>query len=147
MIETKMQVNLSRIQGAYGNDYFELRIEDEPSSKLILSVNLDDKQFAHMLSSRVANGLGKYFESDATVGKKLVVDHIEFEVVGHSDYSPKEEAIEQVDQHVPSGWVADKYFGSQNSFRQEGGKTFARATIRTWVDSESLTGPGQDECR
>ena len=35
--------------------------------------------------------------------------------------------------HLSDGWIADAYFGSQNSFFKKDGKQYARATIRRWL--------------
>lgn len=39
---------------------------------------------------------------------------------------------------TPDGWTPDNYFGSQGSFFEKDGKSYARCTIRRWVDVKEL---------
>lgn len=48
----------------------------------------------------------------------------------------KKAAADIADRVCPDGWIADHYFNSQNSFYYKDGQTWARTTIRRWVDKE-----------
>ena len=67
------------------------------------------------------------------VGKTEVIENFSFQIP--SDWSfEKENAIALIDSVTPEGWVADKYFDSQNSFTKKDGVTYANTVIRKWVD-------------
>lgn len=69
------------------------------------------------------------------VGMKREMSQIEFELPDHTYATRKQVAIEEVKKHTPEGWIADTYFGSQNSFTNQFNKpTIARTSIYRWVE-------------
>ena len=116
-----------------------IELHDSKSSILIASIELTAEQFCRAI------GRGAYTEcviemndSLHLLNKTMENKYFEFEI---PDVGYKEEqrvAKEQVIKLCPEGWEPDLYFASQDSFFRKDEKSFARCTIRRWVNDEKL---------
>lgn len=68
------------------------------------------------------------------IGKKHENESFVFEIPPNLTTSRNSDELQKIAQSLLSdGWIADGYFGSQNSFFQKDGKHYARCTIRRWI--------------
>ncbi len=124
-----------------GTVRFEL--EDQTSNTTFLRFEMDAKDFVAALS-RLSNCPIK--EANVYELEKLNKQHecqkFEFTIPSDlGDERPTDRELEKacefaiqcsVDK-IGCGWVADKYYGSQDSFFTKNGVKCARVTIRRWV--------------
>ena len=131
---SKLTIRDPRITFLFNDEGARLELIDNDSNSLI-QVKLNQKQVCQMLSR-----LG-YTECESMeiynldyFGKKMENQKFEFELPSTSSYEDEKRiAIQMVDDECPSGWEADHYFSSQDSFFTRDGKKWARCTIRRWV--------------
>ncbi len=119
-----------------------IELHDYDASVMFAKVTLTPEQWVSAMSR-----LG-YVECEIEVygldklGKKMINEPFEFCLGKSSKYTAselKDVAIEMVKEACPDGWIADSYFQSQDSFFFKDGETWARTTIRKWVDVEDET--------
>ena len=75
------------------------------------------------------------------IGKKHINRMLDFPIgddCGFTSKDQKQRLCDLADAYCPDGWVPDYYFNSQNTFFTVGGESYARCTIRTWVDKDSV---------
>lgn len=141
-----MKVENAQISILIGQDSTTIEVRDANACVTFLRVKLSPEQLS-MALSRLANTPceAEVFWLDK-IGKIQENKTFAFEIPSDLRRSSKSDELHRLatealaqDEEM-KGWVADKYFSSQNSFYQDSsGKTFARATIRRWVTNTELT--------
>lgn len=111
-----------------------IQLHDPVSSITFAEVHLTNDQLAMALSRLGYTPCKIELRGLDKVGKKMIVDKLEFEMPLYTFSTRKEIAYAEADRVCPEGWEADLYFGSQNSFFKKDGKEYARTTIRKWID-------------
>ena len=117
-----------------------IEVEDEASGIRFLKINLSAEQFMACLG-RLANvecEINTYgFD---LVGKTRETSKHEFKIpdelynLRYKDRNYFDKTAQELAQsQLTDGWIADSYFGSQDSFFQKDGERWARVTIRRWV--------------
>lgn len=106
---------------------------------LELEINLD--KFAECLTGMADVECEMEFRGLENVGKKIETMPLEFEVEErcYGD-ERKQNAINLARNAAPKGWSPSTYFGSQSSFFQRNGKSYARTSASRWVEK------CQDDC-
>lgn len=111
-----------------------IEVNDPEASVMFLRVKLTPEQLSAALSRQM------YIPCDIEVvhldkiGKKHECDHFLFEIPKDLRSSNCVDKLHDiVTPLLKDGWVADKYYGSQNSFHSKDGKEYANAIIRRWV--------------
>lgn len=135
----KDKIKDARITMLINPDYTEITIEDTGANISIVKVKLTPIQLSAILSRQ------GYVECECVVGDLSKVGTImenqsfEFEynkADGYKAIDNKALAAACDKALIENGlteWISDNYYGSQNSFFQKDGKSFARTTIRRWV--------------
>jgi hypothetical protein len=116
-----------------------IEVEDSDASTTFLRIELTPEQFCQAALGRLASlrcelevvGLDH-------VGKRMELDEIVFPMPDRfNDVYDREQlskaAAEIAKEVCPAGWSPATYFGSQDSFKREAGRLYARTTIRRWV--------------
>lgn len=115
-------------------EYTSIEVTDKHSNTRFLDIKLTPQQLNDALS-RIGNteceldviGLEK-------IGKKHECKTFEFEIEERLASSTHSDKLYKITEELlTDGWVADSYFGSQNSFFNKDGKQMARCTIRRWI--------------
>lgn len=133
-----------KIDGAitmlFGDDGLRIELFDNDSFKVFAEIKMTPEQVTKAFG-RLSNvpcelrvsGLDK-------VGLKMENKTFEFELPKDFQRNFRSESESELDaiatkllETEGGGWVADKYYGSQNSFFIKDGKKYARVTIRRWV--------------
>lgn len=72
---TKRNLNVSIQMSRDSNREWNLRIEDEASSLLILEIKMDHEEFSDLLSTVNTTGKAKYY-ANTDIGKELSVKNV-----------------------------------------------------------------------
>jgi hypothetical protein len=129
-----MKINAS-VTILTGENGTEIEIRDNASRVTFARIRMTPEQFCAALG-RLADVESEYAEvvNLESVGKFLEVQKHEFEI-NTTDWSKRKEIAKQIGAETcPPGWICDNYYGSQDSFFEQGGKQYARVTIRRWVE-------------
>lgn len=129
---TDVEIRMSKPIFSTGEKKLSISITDRKSSSLIFEAYFPLDQLAEMLLGVGARGEGKVYTGDH-IGKQLKVDKITFPIPDCDYGERKAIAIKEAEKYTPEGWVADQYYGSQDSFYQQDGQYWARVNIRTYV--------------
>lgn len=123
-----------RISILINREYTTIEVEDENANARFLRITLTPEQLSASLSRQMAIECEIEVNELFKIGKKHENKSFEFEIPNELESSRKEFELHKLAQSLLSdGWIADKYFSSQNSFFKENGKKYARCTIRRWV--------------
>lgn len=115
-------------------DRVDITVKDDKANTAFLEIELTPDQFVACLS-RLAyvecelevNGMDR-------VGKTHENKSFEFEIPESLKSRSKTDELRSFAQsQLSDGWIADNYFGSQNSFFEKDGKRYARCIIRRYV--------------
>lgn len=115
-------------------DYTTIEVEDDNANMTFAKIRLTPQQLSAALSRRACvdceitiNGIDK-------VGKKHENKSFEFEIPDDLTRSVYADRLQEIAQSkLSDGWIAESYFGNQNSFFAKDGNQYARCTIRRWV--------------
>lgn len=111
-----------------------LELRDEKASTTFVKISITPKQLAKILSRNARVSVDAEINHLELVGRKHYSEKIVFEIPEWLYNGRDEEDLWKAAQSGLSyGWVADRYFGSKDSFFQEDGKFFARVTKRRWI--------------
>jgi hypothetical protein len=118
------------------DDSIRISIYDNASCKEFITLKLTREQFVNATMNRLGNteiAEAKVGYLDL-VGKKMIMETIEFELPGGFDRSKEKakEVVKNIVNELEGGWIPDTSFSSQNSFFDKCGKPYARTTIRKW---------------
>lgn len=119
-----------------GNCFIE--VKDHEAGITFLKIQLDADEYMRVLSRQAPVECVLDIVGVDKIGKKIEVDRFEFKAFRPIDFHNKIEEYqtqlqELAQSQLKDGWIADRYFGSQDSFFQKDGEQWARATIRRWV--------------
>lgn len=141
MSEQKLvgRLTIGRRGCVVGEEDIVIEIEDDNLKFVKLTLSLDDMMraltgLAMVRGEMVVSNLDK-------VGKVCISDTIEFPV--GDGYRDKEKAIAELPKYVPEGWIGSTYFGSQSSFFQRDGQTWATTSIYKYVERDSEEGKAE----
>ena len=130
-----ISMNIARISDANHHQHIEISITDEIANINFVTVSMSFENFMKCLTGLSdIKGAGKVSGLDK-VGKIHECELFEFPLAvfaGGSSSSRLDIAIETAERLCPNGWQPDLYFGSQNSFFEKDGVSYARCTIRRW---------------
>jgi hypothetical protein len=134
MIKHKAKLNISRPSYGDGREKISITVKDVDAGLEFLEIEIDLDRFAKCITGQPMMDCEMEFSNLVYVGKKREREKIEFKLDEGSDYREKEAAALQVEKHVPEGWIASTYFGSQDSIFSRDGGRWARTQINRWVD-------------
>jgi hypothetical protein len=120
----------------FSRDGMSIEVYDEDAAITFLELELSPQQACQALS-RLSHTEATTCEVRGldNVGKKHEWKNITFEIPQVDDRDEQVQvAIEEAKKHIPEGWSASTYNGSQVSFFKMYGKQYAKITIRRWVD-------------
>jgi hypothetical protein len=112
----------------------DIEVTDESANVTFLRITLTPEQLSAALSRQMRVDCKIRVVGIDKIGKKHENKTIEFEIPSNLLNSLNETELHKTAQSLlKDGWVADKYFSSQNSFFKKDGVQYARCTIRRWV--------------
>ena len=124
------QLTISRQTG--DGERISIRIRDERAGIEFVELTLTLEQYAQAISGLSCVPCEVAVQGLENVGKRLETDELVFPI-GFPEYGrQKEVAAKRAAEWCPAGWVPNLHFGSQNSFFQLDGETWARCSIRRW---------------
>jgi len=111
-----------------------IEIQDEKANARFVTVTLTPEQLSAALSRQMAVECELVVKGLEKVGKKHENKYFEFEIDENIRSSKYENELHKIAESLlTDGWVADRYFSSQNSFFKKDGKQYARCIIRRWI--------------
>jgi len=126
-----------RISIMVGWDGARIEIEDEKANTRFVYINMTAEQFMACLGRQACVECEIEVGGLDRVGKTHENSSFEFEIPDYVfllDREERHKSLRKIAQdQLTDGWIADGYFGSKTSFFDEGGKKFARATIRRYI--------------
>ena len=121
-------------------DSVEIQLMDRDASVTFATVTLTPEQFCTALGRLAHMGCDIDIVGLEKVGKKMEYKSCVFELPDgytknyKSSYDDTLRDFAQNELDLENeGWIADSFFGSQNSFFEKDGKKYARCTVRRWV--------------
>lgn len=127
-------------------DTIHITFVDEDACIEFAEATLTPEQFALAITGTGHTDCDMEVRGLDRVGKKMEHDSLEFPLgVTSYDKNAKEVAAKKSREACPEGWKLDAYFGSQGSFFQRDGETWARCTIRRWVEKDAGKEGGERE--
>lgn len=121
-------------QAGYSGLFIE--VHDKDSSITFLRIGLDEQQATQALSRLAHTECTAEVYGLDRIGKIMECKKFEFPCGDLGWENKKEKAIEISKKYIPDGWISDNRFSSQDSFFKRDGESWARTTIRRWVDKE-----------
>ena len=128
------QITISRPQYGNGTKKIVITIKDTNSVIDFIELEIDYVNFTEAITGLAYSECKFETRLLDKVGKKRIIDNFEFEMDNPKLSRSKEFAIEKVKKICPIGWECSTYFGSQDSFFDRDGKSFARTKIMKWVE-------------
>jgi hypothetical protein len=111
-----------------------IEIKDENANARFLTITLTPEQLSAALSRQMAIECEIEVSGIEKIGKKHENKQFEFEITKDLKYSKNTDELQKLAQsQLSDGWIAERYFSSQNSFFEKNGVQYARCTIRRWV--------------
>ena len=123
-----------RISVLINRDGTTIEVEDENANARFLKITLTPEQLSAALSRQMAVECEIEVRGLEKIGKKHENKRFEFEIPSDLANSRNENELQKLAQSLLSdGWIAERYFSSQDSFFKKNGVQYARCTIRRWV--------------
>lgn len=111
-----------------------IEIEDDKANTTFLTVNLTPSQLMACLSRQGYVDCELDIKGLDRVGKTHEAKEFTIEIPEKLNNSSHQDDLQKIIQsQLTDGWIADGYFGSQNSFFRKDGKQYARCIIRRYV--------------
>lgn len=122
------------VDNSYHRNEVRFDIKDENAGITFIKWTMTHVNFCKALGKLAAVECDdlEVFKLD-NLGKKQI--HKKFEFEFPLDISI-ESAKELAPKVCPKGWTPDLYFGKQDSFFKKDNKSWARCTIRRWIDDQ-----------
>lgn len=116
-------------------EYTAIEIRDRDANTTFVKIELSPQQLSTILSRQGNVHCDIEVRALDRVGKRHENQTFEFEVPENMKASSDnaDELANHADTLLSGGWKADRHFGSQNSFFKQGGKQYARVTIRRYI--------------
>jgi hypothetical protein len=129
------QIDEGRIDIRPKEDGVQIVITDRIANTVIAEAHLTPEQFCEALSHVSKVKCNVLIGDVNRIGKKHENEMFEFKLPeGTTIWSREELDLRALAQsQLENGWIADGYFGSQNSFFEKDGEPWARCTVRRWV--------------
>ena len=125
-LEGKISILINR-------DETTIEIEDESANVKFVKVKLTPEQLSAVLSRQISIECELEVKGLEKIGKVHENKTFEFEIPETIPTRGNQLELQKIAQsQLSDGWIADAYFGSQNSFFKKDGKQYARVTIRRW---------------
>ena len=122
-----------RISILINRDETTIEIEDESANVKFVKVKLTPEQLSAALSRQISIECELEVKGLEKIGKVHENKTFEFEIPETIPTRGNQLELQKIAQsQLSDGWIADAYFGSQNSFFKKDGKQYARVTIRRW---------------
>jgi hypothetical protein len=122
-----------RISLLINRDETTIEVEDENANARFLKITLTPEQLSAALSRQCSVECQIEVRGLEKIGKKHENKYFEFEIPIELASSRNENELQNLAQSLlKDGWIAEKYFSSQNSFFKKDGVQYARCTIRRW---------------
>lgn len=123
-----------RISVLINQDGTTIEVEDENANARFLKITLTPEQLSAALSRQMAVECEIEVRGLEKIGKKHENKRFEFEIPSDLASSRNESELQKLAQSLlTDGWIAERYFSSQDSFFKKDGVQYARCTIRRWV--------------
>lgn len=123
-----------RISMLVNREETTIKIKDDKANVTLAVVSLTPEQLSMILSRQVDVECEIEVGNLSKIGKKHENKTFEFEIPSLIRGRKFDSELQEIAQsQLSDGWVADGYFGSQNSFFTKDGKQYARCTIRRWI--------------
>jgi hypothetical protein len=129
----KGSLTISRPTCGNGREYISIQVKDVNARVRFLEVEINYAEFTACLTGLSETKCDLVVRGLHNVGKTKETDRIMFEMPKHNYNNTRETAILEAQKNTPEGWECDTYFGSQDSFYQKDGKSWATTQIFRWV--------------
>lgn len=117
-----------------GSEGTTIEIEDREANTRFVKIELTVEQLSMALSSQSYVPCKIEVSGLDIVGKKHECESFEFEIPNNLASSKYEDELQKIAQSkLKDGWIAERYFSSQNSFFKKEDKQYARCTIRRYI--------------
>lgn len=118
----------------------EIELAERVTTQAIAKIKFTPEQWFNLISGLGYTKCLAKVDLDAVsrIGKKMQMAPLTFEMPDDgwlAEYR-KKIARKLAKEKCPDGWEPDLHFGSQGSFFNKEGKSWARTTIRRWVTPE-----------
>lgn len=114
-----------------------IEVYDADSHITFLEIGLNEQQAIQALSRLAFTECTKAeVHGLDRIGKTMEWKKLEFPCGDLGWENKKEKAIEISKKYIPDGWISANHFSSNGSFFKRDGESWARTTIRRWVDKE-----------
>lgn len=119
-----------------------IEIYDVKSACLIVDIEVPPKQVMQLFSRLSNVNIEAEVYNLDKIGKNHEVRTMSFPMPDEALESQnrynrsnlKKIAIKEIKNHIPEGWEASNYYGSQDSFRIQNNEMIAKTTIHRWVE-------------
>lgn len=132
----KGRLTISRPTYSDGRKLISIKVEDDKSDLEFLEVLISYESFTRAITGQGFIEVGFILKGRENIGKTKETKDLVFEVPESSKYSARDYASKVSQDFADEGWIADKYFNSQNSIRTFSGKTYAHGRQYRFVDEE-----------
>jgi hypothetical protein len=115
-------------------DGISIEIEDRNANTTFLKVEMTPEEFTAAIGRQAYCDCTLEVRGLDRVGKKHECNTFEFTYDDKNGKRPSDKELGEIAQsQLSDGWIAESYFGSQNSFFVQDGIKYARCTIRRYV--------------
>lgn len=131
----KLDANISIL---VSEDGVRIEIEDDLSNETIANIELSSDVFCAALGRLSYNRCELEMGDKDKFGKKMINKKFEFKLPTSNFHNRESIAKEEIKKVCPIGWEFNNYFSSQGSFFKKGDESWARCTIRQWVEVNKI---------
>lgn len=113
----------------------EIELAEGITTNYIAKIRFSPQQWFNAISGLGCSQCDATISYDAVshIGKRMEMLPLVFEMPKDAWPKQKEIARKLAKEKCPEGWSPDLYFGSQGSFFNKEGKSWAKTAIRRWV--------------
>jgi hypothetical protein len=115
-------------------EYTTIEIHDDEANIKFATIELTPEQLSMCLSRQASVNCKLIVRGLEKVGKKH--ENKSFEFILPKWYANRDDRVrlaEYAQSLLSNGWIADAYFGSQDSFFMKDRVGYGRCTIRRWI--------------
>ena len=138
------RLNNPRISMNITQEGVTIQMEDSDATVTFLEVSLTPEQFTSLLAGAYKTKCEASVNRLDLLGKKHECKKFTFELPEKFNYEDRKGvnrlwllAKDALHSEYMSEWIPDKYFGSQNTFENKGGKQNCNVIIRRWVENKN----------
>ena len=133
-MKIKTKLTISRPVYGCGKEKISIQVRDVDAHIRFLDIEIDLDKFTKCITGLSEIECTATLRGIENVGKKRETMAIEVEIPKNIYTNRKETAYVLAKKCTPKGWQCSKFFGSQSSFFEREGKSYAKTTATRWVN-------------